>query len=477
VKLRHAFPIAFLSCLLAIPHALVAQGNPGPSDGAISFWVREALLKDPRTETADITVGSDDGIVTLVGDVPTLSAKRYAELEAQKITGVRGVVNELFVTPSLRFDADIAQDVRKRLITSASLTSDGLRVAVHQGNVQLDGSVASWAERQEAELLAGAVRGVKAVTNKLVVQYPNTRPDAEIQRDVVATLARDVYLTGLPITASVKEGVVTLEGEVGTAYEKQRAADDAHLIWNVVGVDNHLTVTRAEMMPTRQKSPTPTDDQLAAAVRDALATDQRLALAEVTAHVQHGEVTLHGTVLSNYQKRIAAQVAQDVVGVSRVTNRLTVQTAQRNDADIQADVQLQLETDAFLAPGSLGVRSHNGIVTLTGNVNNNFEKLHATDAVSRVKGVRDIVNNIMVSTAWDTDAAIARRIKDFLATNAELQGVVDQIHVAVNQGVVTLTGTVNFGSERDAAGEAAFETEGVRRVDNQLAVASAENTR
>jgi osmotically-inducible protein OsmY len=230
-------------------------------------------------------------------------------------------------------------------------------------------------------------------------------------------------------------------------------------------------------MPTRQKSPAPTDDQLAAAVRDALAADQRLALAEVTVHVQHGEVTLHGTVLSHYQKRIAAQVAHDVVGVMGVTNRLTVRTAQRSDADIQADVHLQLETDAFLPPGGLGVRSHNGIVTLTGNVNNTFEKIQAIDAVARVKGVRDIVDNITVSTAWDTDAAMARRIKDFLATNAELQGVADQIHVAVNQGVVTLTGTVNFWSERDAAGETALETEGVRRVDNQLAVASAENAR
>ena len=79
--------------------------------------------------------------------------------------------------------------------------------------------------------------------------------------------------------------------------------------------------------------------------------------------------------------------------------------------------------------------------------------------------------------AWDADPAIAQRINDFLATNAELQGVAGQIHIAVNQGVVTLTGTVNFWAEREAAGETAFETEGVRRVDNQLAVANADAER
>jgi len=116
---------------------------------------------------------------------------------------VRGVVNELFVAPSFRVDADITQAVRQRLSTSAPIASDALRVTVHQGTVTLEGTVASWAERQEAGLLAGEVRGVRAVTNTLVVQYPHTRPDAAIQHDVATPLARDVYLTGLPIAATM----------------------------------------------------------------------------------------------------------------------------------------------------------------------------------------------------------------------------------------------------------------------------------
>jgi len=262
----------------------------------MTFWVRQAVLQDPRIGTSDITVDTSDGIVTLVGGVPNVSARQYADREAKKITGVRGVVNELFVTPSFCVDADITQDVRKRLITSASISSDTLRVTVHQGIVTLEGTVASGAERQEAGLLAGEVRGVKDVTNKLVVQYPNTRPDAEIQRDVATTLAHDVYLTGLPIAATVKNGAVTLVGEVATVYQQERAGDAARLVWNVTGVNNDLTVTQGGSMGTRQKSPTPTDAQLTAAVYDTLAADQRLAPSEVTVYVQQGEVTLHGVV-------------------------------------------------------------------------------------------------------------------------------------------------------------------------------------
>lgn len=474
MNLQRAFPIIVLAWILGLHTAWAIQADSQPDDTSMTFWVRQAVLQEPRIGPSDITIDTSDGIVTLVGSVPNVSARQYAEREAKKIAGVRGVVNELFVAPSFRLDADITQAVRQRLSTSAPIASDALRVTVHQGTVTLEGTVASWAERQEAGLLAGEVRGVRAVTNTLVVQYPHTRPDAAIQRDVATTLARDVYLTGLPIAATVQNGVVTLMGEVATVYQQERAGDAARLVWNVTGVINDLTVTQGGSMGTRQKSPMPTDAQVTAAVYDTLAADQRLAPSEVTVHVQQGEVTLHGVVPSYYQKHIAEQVAHDVVGVARVINELAVRTAHRDDADIQADVQLQLNTDALLAPGSLGVRSHNGIVTLTGNVNSDFVKLHVTAVTARLKGIRNILNNITVSSAWDTDAAIERRIKDFLASNAETQGVADQIRVTVNQAVVTLTGPVNFWSERAAAGEVAFKTAGVRRIDNQLVVLSTE---
>ena len=199
MNLHRAFPIIVLAWILGLHTAWSTHADSQPDDTSMTFWVRQAVLQDPRIGPSEITVDTSDGIVTLVGSVPNVSARQYAEREAKKIAGVRGVVNELFVAPSFRVDADITQDVRQRLITSASTSSDALRVTVHQGIVMLEGTVASWAERQEAGLLAGEVRGVKDVTNKLVVQYPHTRPDAEIQRDVATTLAHDVFLTGLPI--------------------------------------------------------------------------------------------------------------------------------------------------------------------------------------------------------------------------------------------------------------------------------------
>ncbi len=134
VNLQRALPIIFLAWILGLHTAWSTHADSTPDDTSMTFWVRQAVLQDPRIGTSDITVDTSDGIVTLVGGVPNVSARQYADREAKKITGVRGVVNELFVTPSFRVDADITQDVRQRLLTSAPISSDALRVTVHRGS-------------------------------------------------------------------------------------------------------------------------------------------------------------------------------------------------------------------------------------------------------------------------------------------------------------------------------------------------------
>lgn len=123
---------------------------------------------------------------------PDLTAKRYADLEAKKIKGVRGVINQLQVEPSPRFNADIAQDVRQRLIDSESIESYGLRANVQEGVMTLTGTVTSFAESQQAELLAGEIRGVNDVINHLTVDFPTVRSDDETQQNVAGTVRRDV---------------------------------------------------------------------------------------------------------------------------------------------------------------------------------------------------------------------------------------------------------------------------------------------
>lgn len=476
MHLRHAiFALCFV-CGLATHGVRGAQAANGPDDETITSRVSQALREDLRIDPSDIKATTRNGVVILTGEVRTLASKQYADLEAQKITGVRGVVDELQVMPSYLFDADVAQNVRRRLGSSASMTSyssSGLGVRVSDGVVTLTGTVNSFAERQEAALLASETRGVKAVVNKLTFSYPGQRPDAEIRHDVNTTLANDVYLSGRPIRVTVNDGLVTLAGTVGSAFQKQRAGTAARLVWNVNDVDNQLKIVSDSEPGIRKRDPSPSDVQLEAAVRSTFTADQRLSPAAIIVKVHEGDVTVLGTVPSYYQERIAEQDARHVVGVGRVLDQLAVHTAPRADTALQDDVQFHLNSDSLLGPDTITARVRKGIVTLTGVVHNNPESDHATQVAARVIGVRKVVNQITVD--WGSeDVALQRALQRRLSVNAETNWVAKGIRVAVDQGKVILSGRVNFQSERDAAGRVAFETYGVRSVDNRLTVVSPE---
>jgi hyperosmotically inducible protein len=198
--------------------ALLAASAPVAADevtdSSITSWVNEALRHDPLVPASEISVSTQEGVVTLSGRVDNLAAKNRVDRQASKIRGVREVLNELNVAPSPLSDADIVYAVRRRILNNATIVSQGIVVTSVDGSVTIQGEVANWSEAEEAALLASAVAGVK---NELVTRYTATRSDQEIKNDAVAELHRDVYLTGFPIAVAVKGAVVSLTGSVGNA--------------------------------------------------------------------------------------------------------------------------------------------------------------------------------------------------------------------------------------------------------------------
>ena len=464
--------LALLATFIFILMSRLAIGAADrPSDDTINYWIKEALREDQRVNVADITVKTNDGIVTLSGFTRNLAGKNYADLEAKKIQGVRGVIDELVVRPAYRFDADIAQDIRQRWVYNAFIKSHGLWVTVFDGKAILNGKVNSWAERREAELLATEVRGVKAVDNKLEVEYQTKRPDEQIKSDVISAIHRDVYLAALPIQVLVYNGVVTLTGEVGNAYQKERAADRSLGINNVKSVDNKIVVTWWRERGVRERMALLSDDQLNQTVRDALYQDMRVEPFDIAVDASYGHVTLRGTIPSYHQKQLAEQDAREVVGVAWVSNLLSVRTEPRSDDAILQDIRSAIDSDYLLNGQDVKVRVQDGKVTLTGNVNEYYEKSDATTVASKVLGVWDVVNNISVNWFFKfTDAALEQRIKDRLLSHDATRWVADQIKVNVKDGKATLTGQTYDWSERYEVGRIALSTDGIKSVENDLTV-------
>lgn len=444
-----------------------------PTDSDVDFWVNEALREDARIYDFEISATTNKGVVTLAGTVDNLAAKEYAVREAKKINGVKAVIDKLLVEPSFRSDIDIENAVRRRILNSSVIKSQWIVVTCKDGVVTLSGSVDSYSEEQQAKLLASEIGGVKEVKNNITTKWEAVRSDEEIKGDAVAALSRDVYLTGLPIEVRVAGGIVTLSGEVGNAYEKDRAEDDVRWISNVIDVKNNLTVEwyDEEVDGVRKERKFPSEEELKKVVREALNQDSRLAAYDIDVVVQYGHVTLDGSVYTHYEKRIAEEDAKNVVGVGWITNNLITRIDQREDWAIEDDIDFNIDTDAVLKPYDVSAAVVNGTATLTGVVNTWYQKSHAYDVASRVLGVKSVVNKVVVNREkWKTDAELVKAIRSRFSKNWTTWWISKKISVTVKDYTATLEGDVNTWAQRKKAGELALHTIGIRKVDNRLTV-------
>jgi osmotically-inducible protein OsmY len=470
---RHSIVIGwtlFLTFAFLCAGSLKAADQP--KDELITLWVKEALRADPRIDTARIEVSIDSGIVHLAGQVPDLVSRKYADLEAKKITGVRGVINEIIVFAPTRSDTDIAQNLRRAFLSSSDIRLRDTGVRVKDGRVTLTGQMDSWDHVAEAELIATELRGVKAVKNDLKVVSMKSRPDKEVRQDVIDAFGRDVYLLGRLLDAQVHQGVVTLTGKVATPYQKERATLDCLSVVNVKEVKNYLDVGAAGDVGVRKKAPAPSDEELGNSVRAELYQDLRVVGPnEIDVEAASGHVVLRGTVPSFSQKRLATRDAQEVVGVIWVSNLLSVDTEWREDEKLREDIRFALDSDSTLAGWDIRIRVTQGVVTLSGNVKSPYQKEHATEVASRILGVRDVLNDLEVSRLDKySDTALVERLRSRLKADWETHSVAGKIDIKAKNGIATLSGEVNTWSEYKEAARAASLTDGVWEVVNRLRV-------
>lgn len=477
----------------------VAFANPDLNDQTITNAVENEILYDQAVKLNNVDISVTNGVVTLTGETDNLLAKKRAARIARTIRGVRSVVNRVKVNPALiRVDSALSQDVNDALLSNPATESYEIQVKASLGTITLSGRVESWQEKQFAEKVASSVRGVRSVKNTIKVDYPEERMDHEIKADVEEKLKWDTLVDHELIDVKVDDGEVTLTGTVGSSAEKQIAAADA---W-VTGTEHvdatDLTVAywaRDEKL-RKEKYVTRSDKEIREAVESAMLYDPRVASFEITPEVHYGHVTLRGTVDHVQAKRAAEQDARNTVGVFRVYNRIKVRaTDEIEDAQIAAKVRDALRRDPYVEKYEIDVSVDYGVVTLDGEVDSYFEKSQADTVASSVEGVIVVDNDLAVdledeplvydpyvdpiwpytypwydydpSPTIKSDAHLLDDVQDELWWSPFVDS--DDVNVAVDDGVVTLTGTVDSWSEYNAATENAYEG-GAIWVDNDLAV-------
>ena len=215
-----------------------------------------------------------------------------------------------------------------------------------------------------------------------------------------------------------------------------------------------------------------TDAQIQQQVLKELAWDPRVEETEVGVSVQHGVVTLSGTVTS-WAKRIAAQgAAHRVAGVLDVANDIIVKIPGglgRSDTEIAHAVRNALEWDVFVPDQDIQSTVSNGWVTLTGMVATVSEREDAARAVRNLIGVSGVENQITVRQPMVAPERIRTAIEEALERRAEREA--RRIDVTVSpDGEVTLAGRVRSWAEREAVVASARYLRGVHGVRDHLRI-------
>ena len=211
-----------------------------------------------------------------------------------------------------------------------------------------------------------------------------------------------------------------------------------------------------------------TDTQLQQDVIAELRWEPSVQSQHIGVEAKDGVVTLAGEVSSYTEKWIAERAAQRVSGVNALAIALKVRlsgSGQRSDADIARSVENGLEWSTSVPTGAIKTMVEGGWVTLTGNVDWQYQKQAAADSVRYLLGVTGVSDQIaikpkvaMSAVKGDIEAALKRSA----VTDAE------KISVGVSGSEVTLTGTVHSWAERETATTSAWGTPGVLNVVDRM---------
>ena len=212
------------------------------------------------------------------------------------------------------------------------------------------------------------------------------KTDSQLQQDVMAELAWEPAVHAEQIGVEVKNGVVTLAGDVGTYTEKWNAERAAQRVNGVKALAVEIKVQLAEFGRR-------TDTDIAESARNILAWTSSLPVDKVQVLVEGGWLTLSGNVEWQYQRQDAADSVRHLAGVTGVSNQIAIKPSP-TAAVVKSDIEAALKRRAAADAKTITVEVKGGDVTLTGTVHSWAERDLATRSAWGSSGVRQVVDKM-----------------------------------------------------------------------------------
>ena len=212
------------------------------------------------------------------------------------------------------------------------------------------------------------------------------------------------------------------------------------------------------------------DSEIRRKVLAELDWDPSIDASAVGVAVKDGVVTLTGSIVNYWQKKEVERAVKRVTGVKAVAEDLTIKlpgTAARSDADIAQSVVSGLRFNVALPSDRVQATVENGWVTLEGEVEWQYQKRAAENAIKYLMGVRGVTNSISIKPRVSA-ADVKAKIESAFARRAQLDA--NQIRVESTDNKVILRGSVHSWDEKDDAEQAAWAAPGVTKVENNVMV-------
>lgn len=216
----------------------------------------------------------------------------------------------------MRSDADIRQDMESELQWDPSIDGRRIGVTVNNGVVTLTGDVPHYSDRLAAEDGAKRVCGVRAIANDIEIKIPASgeRTDSDIAEAAANAIRWNVSLSGTEIKPVVKEGWISLTGQVAWGYQRLAAESAVRHLIGVKGMSNEISV-----------KPTVKASDVKQKIEEAFERHARLDAKDIQVVVHSSTVTLNGHVHTWQEREDATLAAWAAPGVNTVENLLAIQ--------------------------------------------------------------------------------------------------------------------------------------------------------